>query len=110
MASQNIKCPGCKKHFPLNPMKHQKDDTVSCPFCRTTVKNDFKDPNWKPNEKYQQGRVPQKPFTLNDMRRILGLTAAIATPQPRRTIPLRQQNRMPTMKPKIIAGEVIKEQ
>ena len=47
-----IKCE-CGRRFPVNPLKHPRDDHLYCPFCRRPVKNPYKqrilpsfDPRW----------------------------------------------------------------
>ena len=67
-----IKCKNCKKSFPVNTWKHPDRKEVFCPFCRTGHTNRFFDKTWKPNEDWHKNKHKSRPFTIGDMRRILG--------------------------------------
>lgn len=41
MGCKLIKCE-CGKRFPVNPLKHTRDECVYCPFCGRAVKNPYK--------------------------------------------------------------------
>jgi len=41
MMSVLIKCE-CGKRFPINPLKHPRDDFVYCPFCHRAIENPYK--------------------------------------------------------------------
>lgn len=66
-----VKCPSCKKNVAVNPKKHLNDDYIKCSFCHTTVKNEFKDPNFKPNTEFRRGKPVSRPFTIESMRGIM---------------------------------------
>jgi len=36
-----VKCE-CGKRFPVNPLKHPRDDYLYCPFCHTPIRNPYK--------------------------------------------------------------------
>jgi len=39
--SELIKCK-CGRRFPVNPLKHHRDDYLYCPFCRRPIENPYK--------------------------------------------------------------------
>lgn len=66
-----IKCPSCKKGFPVNYRKHPNRKTVQCPHCRIELKQGIIDKKWKPNAEWEKTRTHSYPFTIAAMRRAL---------------------------------------
>lgn len=69
-----INCTVCHRKFPINTKKHPYRKIIYCPFCRTSYENKWYDSKWKPNKKWRKNRTKSKPFTIADMRRLLGKT------------------------------------
>lgn len=63
-----VKCPECRKRFPVNYRKHPGRRVISCPFCRIKLYQPFMSSEWKPKGRESKSRT----FTTNDLRRLLG--------------------------------------
>ena len=51
-----IKCK-CGKRFPVNPLKHPRDDYLYCPFCHRPIRNPYKQRSLSFNLKWLKRKV-----------------------------------------------------